>query len=56
MQYVSNQPFSEMELAGLEFKLHNQTVKDISLADAKQATQELMRIRLLLPPQPPKAR
>jgi hypothetical protein len=55
MQYVSNQPFSEMELAGLEFKLRNQIVKDVSLADAEQATQELMRIRLLLPPPPPKA-
>ncbi|KOO31766.1 hypothetical protein Ctob_011905 [Chrysochromulina tobinii] len=55
MQYVSNQPFSEMELACLEFKLRNQIVKDVSLADAEQATQELMRIRLLLPPPPPKA-
>ena len=44
-----------MELACLEFKLRNQIVKDVSLADAEQATQELMRIRLLLPPPPPKA-
>ena len=56
LQYVSNQPFSEMELAGLEFKLRNQIVKDVSLADAEQARLELVRIRLLLPPPPPKAR
>ena len=56
LQYVSNQPFSEMELAGLEFKLRSQIVKDVSLADAEQARLELVRIRLLLPPPPPKAR